>query len=264
MAEPLRRPDVRSAQTKPAGPGGTQAVDRAAELLVRIIESDRPIAFTALVAASGLPKSTTSRLLAALERHRLLQRDRDGAFRPGPVLATYASHTGAADLIALAQPVLERLGDKTGETVNLAVPGGGAVEQIAQVDSRYLLGATNWVGMRVPLHCSALGKIFLAYGAATLPAGRLERCTPQTITSRAALAENLDSARHAGFAIARDELEPGLIAVAAPVRDVNGAVVAALSVSGPTVRLTDDRVDEVAALLVIEAEALSSVLGHPT
>src|SRR5436309_15785622 len=104
------------------GQSGTQAVDRAAELLVHVIESDRPLAFTALAAASGLPKSTTSRLLAALERQGLLQRDRAGEFRPGPVLLRYASHTGTADLIALTQPTLERLGEKTGETVNLAVP----------------------------------------------------------------------------------------------------------------------------------------------
>ena len=243
---------------------GTQAVDRAAELLVQVIESARPLAFTALVEASGLPKSTTSRLLAALERHGLLQRDRDGAFRPGAVLARYASHTGATDLIALAQPVLERLGDKTGETVNLAVPSGGAVEQIAQVDSRYLLGATNWVGLRVPLHCSALGKVFLAFHAATLPGGRLERRTQHTITSRAALTDELGAVRRNGFAVARDELEPGLNALAVPVRDAGGSVVAALSVSGPSVRLTDDRVDEIAALLCTEAETLSSVLGHPT
>ena len=243
---------------------GTQAVDRAAELLVRVVESAEPLAFTALVDASGLPKSTTSRLLAALERHGLLQRDRDGAFRPGAVLARYASHTGAADLIALAQPVLERLGDKTGETINLAVPSGGAVEQIAQVDSRYLLGATNWVGLRVPLHCSALGKVFLAFGAATLPDGRLERRTQHTITSRAVLADDLDAVRHNGYAVARDELEPGLIAVAAPVRDAGGAVVAAVSISGPSIRLTEDRVDEITTLLRTEAETLSSVLGHPT
>jgi len=243
---------------------GTQAVDRAAELLVRVVESAEPLAFTALVDASGLPKSTTSRLLAALERHGLLQRDRDGAFRPGAVLARYASHTGAADLIALAQPVLERLGDKTGETINLAVPSGGAVEQIAQVDSRYLLGATNWVGLRVPLHCSALGKVFLAFGAATLPDGRLERRTQHTITSRAVLADELDAVRHNGYAVARDELEPGLIAVAAPVRDAGGAVVAAVSISGPSIRLTEDRVDEITTLLRTEAETLSSVLGHPT
>jgi DNA-binding IclR family transcriptional regulator len=244
------------------GQYGTQAVDRAAELLVRVVESDRPRAFTELVAASGLPKSTTSRLLAALERPGLLQRDRDGAFRPGPVLLRYASHTGTADLIAFAQPVLERLGDKTGETINLAVPGGGAVEQIAQVDSRYLLGATNWVGLRVPLHCSALGKVFLAYAAAALPAGRLERRTARTITSRVILDEELDRVRRDGFAVARDELEPGLTAVAAPVHDRGAAVIAALSVSGPSVRLTDERMDEVAALLVGEAGTLSSLLGH--
>jgi len=243
---------------------GTQAVDRAAELLVRVIESDRPRAFTALVAASGLPKSTTSRLLAALERQGLLQRDRDGAFRPGSVLMRYARHTGTGDLIALSQPVLERLGDKTGETVNLAVPSGGAVEQIAQVDGRYLLGVTNWVGLRVPLHCSALGKVFLAYGAAALPAGRLERSTARTITSRSVLEKELDGVRSNGFAVARDELEPGLIAVAAPVHDRGGAVVAALSVSGPSVRLTDDRIDEIATLLVAEAETLSSQLKSPT
>jgi DNA-binding IclR family transcriptional regulator len=245
------------------GQYGTQAVDRAAELLVHVIESDRPQAFTALVAASGLPKSTTSRLLAALERQGLLQRDRDGVFRPGPVLLRYASHTGTADLIALTHPALERLGEKTGETVNLAVPGGGAVEQIAQVDSSYLLGATNWVGLRVPLHCSALGKVFLAYGAATLPGGRLERRTSCTITSRTVLDEELNRVRRNGFAVARDELEPGLIAVAAPVYDDGRAVVAALSVSGPSVRLTDDRIDEVAALLVSEAEAVSSLLKTP-
>jgi DNA-binding IclR family transcriptional regulator len=246
-----------------AGQSGTQAVDRAAELLVRVVESDHPQAFTALVAATGLPKSTTSRLLAALERQGLLQRDREGAFRPGSVLLRYASHTGTGDLIALAHPALERLGEKTAETINLAVPRGGAVEQIAQVDSRYLLGATNWVGLRVPLHCSALGKVFLAYGAAVLPAGRLERRTAQTITSRADLDEELARVRLRGFAVACDELEPGLVAVAAPVQDRDGVVVAALSVSGPTVRLADDRIDEIGALLASEAETVSALLKTP-
>src|SRR5262245_23579626 len=102
-----------------AGQYGTQAVDRAAELLIRVIESDRQHRLTALSTPSGLPKSTTSRLLASLERQGLLQRDRYGAFRPGSVLLWYASHTGTGDLIALAQPTLERLGEKTAETVNL-------------------------------------------------------------------------------------------------------------------------------------------------
>ncbi|MBO3751305.1 IclR family transcriptional regulator [Streptosporangiaceae bacterium NEAU-GS5] len=243
---------------------GAQAVDRAARLLVRIVESGVPQHFTILQRESGLPKSTTSRLLSALERSGLVQRDRDGAFRPGPVLARYASHAGSADLIATARPFLERLGERTGETVNLAVVSGGAVDQIAQVDSRYLLGAMNWVGLRVPLHCSALGKAFLAYGTADLPRGALERRTPQTITDRRALRAQLAEIRRIGYAVAWEELEPGLIAVAAPVQGWDGAVVAALSVSGPTVRLSRDVVAEIGALLAAEAAVLSSLLSGNT
>jgi IclR family transcriptional regulator, acetate operon repressor len=85
--------------------------------------------------------------------------------------------------------VLTRLGEQTGETVNLGVPrDGGLVEQIAQVDSRYLTGGTNWVGLTVPLHCAALGKVLLGFGAADLPRGRLEARTARTITSHSALA----------------------------------------------------------------------------
>ncbi|GGS47361.1 IclR family transcriptional regulator [Planobispora rosea] len=244
-------------------PSGTQAIDRAAQLLVRVVEAGEPQPFTTLLTESGLPKSTASRLLSALERHGLLQRDRDGAFRPGPVLARYASRSGSADLAVTAQPYLERIGGKTGETVNLAVLSGGAVEQIAQVDSSYLLGATNWVGLRVPLHCSALGKVFLAHGAAELPGGPLERRTPRTLTDREELGRELAGIRRRGYGVAREELEPGLIAVAAAVRGGDGAVIAALSVSGPSVRLTPDRVTEIGELLTGEASALSEALGAP-
>src|SRR5262245_63233232 len=103
-----------------------------------------------------------------------------------------------AGLTEVAQRYLDQLGQVTGETVNLGVGRDGVVEQIAQVDSAYLIGATNWLGRAVPLHCSAIGKVLLAYGAAELPAGRLERRTDQTITSRAALAEELAAVREPG------------------------------------------------------------------
>jgi len=136
------------------------------------------------------------------------------------------------------------------------------VEQIAQVDSGYMIGATNWLGRAVPLHCSAAGKVLLAHGAAKLPPGRLERRTEQTITSRAALAEELAAVRERGYAVIDGELEPGLVAVAAPVRRDGGTVVAALSVSGPGNRLTPARVADVAVLCMARASALSEVLGH--
>jgi DNA-binding IclR family transcriptional regulator len=136
------------------------------------------------------------------------------------------------------------------------------VEQIAQVDSVYLIGAVNWLGRPVPLHCAALGKVLLAFGAAQLGPGRLERRTPATITSRAALERDLRAVRERGYGVTDGELEPGLVAVAAPVYRDGGAVVAALSVSGPASRLTSARLARVADQCMAEAVALSAVLGH--
>lgn len=246
-----------------ASPTGTQAVDRAARLLTEVVHAPDSVTFTELAAATGLAKSTTSRLLVALERGGLVRRDTDGRFRPGEVFVRYAWRGGAeAGLIEVARPFLDRLGDATGETVNLGVARDGLVEQIAQVDSTYLIGGTNWLGRPVPLHCAALGKVLLACGAAELPAGRLDRRTPRTITSRAVLEANLAEVRRRGYAITDSELEPGLVAVAAPVYRDGAVVVGALSVSAPATRLTHDRIADVAARCVAEASALSTVLGH--
>jgi IclR family acetate operon transcriptional repressor len=247
-------------------PNGTQAVERAAQLLIQVARHRDPVTFTELTETSGLAKSTASRLLTALERNGLVRRDPAGRFRPGEVFVSYACRGSAeADLVGVAQPFLDRLGEETGETVNLGVArAGGLVEQIAQVDSTYLIGGTNWVGMSVPLHCAALGKVLLAYGAAELPRGRLEQRTERTRTSRAAIAADLATVRERGYAVTDEELEPGLVAVAAPVLRDGGVVVAALSVSGPASRLTDRVIPDAGARCAGVAAALSAVLGHET
>jgi IclR family transcriptional regulator, acetate operon repressor len=137
------------------------------------------------------------------------------------------------------------------------------VEQIAQVDSRFMIGGTNWVGLAVPLHCSALGKVLLAYGAAELPPGRLRPRTPKTITSRADLHAELAQVRKRGYAVTDAELEPGLVAVAAPVFAGGPVAVAAISVSGPSARLTARKIPAVASKCVAAASGLSDVLGVP-
>jgi DNA-binding IclR family transcriptional regulator len=243
---------------------GTQAVDRAAQLLVEVARHRDPVSFTELIAASGLAKSTTSRLLTALERNGLVRRDVAGRFSPGEVFLSYAWRGGAeADLVTLAQPVLAQLGEQTSETINLGVPrDGGLVEQIAQVDSRYLIGGTNWVGLTVPLHCAALGKVLLAFGAAELPKGRLERRTDRTITSKNALAAEVAAVRERGYAVTIEELEPGLVAVAAPVFGDGEAAVGALSVSGPASRLTGVQLPAAAESCMAAARSLSMLLGH--
>lgn len=240
---------------------GAQAVDRAAALLTVIVESPGPCTFTVLVDRLGLAKSTTSRLLHALENAGLVQRDRSGSYRPGALFAVYAARRGAAgDLTELLQPALDALAETTGETINFAVPRGDAVVQVAQADGRYLLGATNWVGVEVPAHCSALGKVFYAEGMLRLPAGPLERRTERTVTDPADLARQLDEIRRRGYAVAWEELEVGLVAIAAPVRSGDGAALGAISVSGPTARLPRERLADVAGQLLAGARQASESL----
>src|ERR1700744_3201436 len=237
-------------------PNGTQAVDRAARLLSEVVHAADPVTFTELAEVTGLAKSTTSRLLLALERNGLVRRDDHGRFRPGEMFVSFAWRGGAeAGLVAVAQPFLDRLGKATGETINLGVVSGGLVEQIAQVDSTYLIGGTNWVGLSVPLHCSALGKVLLAYGAAELPPGPRARRTGKSIVSDAALRTDLATVRARGYAVTDEELEPGLIAVAAPVRGYDGAGVAAVSVSAPTTRMSRENVTTVAGYCAEETAA---------
>jgi DNA-binding IclR family transcriptional regulator len=246
-----------------SNPNGTQAVDRAARLLSEVVHASDPVTFTELTNVTGLAKSTASRLLLALERNHLVRRDGNGRFLPGEMFVSFAWRDGAgSSLVAVAQPFLDRLGKATNETINLGVAAGHRVEQIAQVNCTYMIGGTNWVGRPVPLHASGLGKVLLAYGAAKLPPGELVRCTEKTITSEAALRAELAAVRARGYAVTDEELEVGLIAFAAPVFRYDGAVVAALSVSAPTSRMTREGAAQAARRCAEEAAGLSGVLGY--
>jgi len=244
--------------------GGTQAVDRAAALLTHIVEANEAVTFAALSEASGLARSTTSRLLTALERTRLVERVGTGEYIGGPLFALYAArHDRNAELARLAMPMLETIGAETGETVHLAVAQGGRVAHIAQVDSTFLLGARDWTDVDVAPHCSALGKVLLAWKVLDLPDGTLEVVTDRTLRSRRALEQDLVRTRTLGFAVTYDELEIGLAGVAAPVHGPEDTVVAAVGISGPTARL-EDRVDHIGRLLKDQTEALSLLLRHGT
>jgi IclR family acetate operon transcriptional repressor len=249
-------------RTLEAAPTGSRSIERAADLLVRIVDADGPATVGGLAEATGLPKSTTSRLVSALERSGLVQRDERAAVRPGPVLVSYARRRPTDDLVALAGPALDRLAALSGETVNVGICTGGAAESLDQRDTRHYLGSTSWVGRAVPLHASVIGKVYLAWDAAVLPPGRLERLAPRTLVDRTALERDLRATRARGYATAVDELEPGLWAVAAPVFARGGEVIASLSITGPTVRLHDRLLDDLGPELRREADALSTLLGH--
>lgn len=241
-------------------PNGTQAIDRAALLVTTVVRADEPLSFVDLHEVCGLPKSTTSRLLAALERTELLERDGNGSYVAGPLFWLYATrHDPWEELVRLTRPTLEQIGASTRETVNLAVPRGDRVVQVAQVNSQYMLGTRDWTEVEVPAHCSALGKVLYAHGCLAAPLGPLEQPTVNTVHDVAALQRHLGQARRLGYATTIDELEIGLSGVAVPVRGGRGEVIAALGVSGPTARL-EDRIDDVGQLLNHRAEQLSRLL----
>ncbi len=241
---------------------GTQAIDRAARILVGLIESDDYVSLATIIERTGLSKSTAARLLRALERSGLAQRGPNGGFRPGRVLIEYARReTSVADLAELAAPFLERQRRETGETANIAIPLPGGVTRLAELESAHPLGAGNWPGVRIPLHASAMGKIFMAFGAAQPPFGRLARLAPNTITNVPDILVELERVRESGYATTWEELEEGLCSVAAPVRGSRGTVIAAMSVSAPTVRITREELEALAQPLMGAADELSARLG---
>lgn len=241
---------------------GVQTADRALQLLLAF-DADAPtLGVTELASRVGVHKSTASRLAATLAARGFLERaPGSDAFRLGPELGRLGLLALAGrDLVELARPAMERLASETGETVNLAVLDGEEVVNVAQVDGRHIVGVGSWTGRRTALHCTANGKVLLAFGGAPVPA-RLEAFTAQTITSAQALQHELAAVRGRGYATVASELEDGLHAAAAPVFDLAGSCRGALSVSGPAYRLPTEGLDAVAARCREAAAELGPLLG---
>lgn len=239
---------------------GTQAIDRAAQLLAIVVQADEPVSFTEIVDETGLARSTTSRLLAALEKNHLLERSVNGTYISGPLFALYAArHDPWSQVARLADPILQKIGAETGETVNLAVPRGDTVVQIAQVNATYMLGSRDWMRVTVPPHCSALGKVLYAFDCLAVPDGPLEQLTDRSLANAMQLRREIAAIRRHGYATTQQELEIGLDAVAAPVHGRDGNVIAAIGVSGPSPRL-GGQLDEIGELVKEHGDALSALL----
>jgi len=237
-----------------------RSVERALSIL-RSFEPARPrLAVGEMATALGVHASTASRLAATLARDGFLERGPGGdGFRLGPEMIRLGLlAAGGESLIEAARESMEELARETGETVVLSVPSGRKAVDVAQVDTRYLVGATSWVGRRLPLHATSDGKVLLAFGAAELEEEEaLERVTPWTITGRAELEQELGEARANGWAPAVEECEPGLNGVAAPIL-ATGRCIAALSVSGPAYRLPAEALPELGRRCREAAAAISS------
>jgi len=246
--------------------GPVQSVDRAVTIL-EILARDGEAGVTEVARELGVHKSTASRLLAALDRRELVSQDTArGRFRLGVGLVRLAGAAGRSlDVVQESRPVCRALARQEGETVNLAILSGRDALYLDQVAGPAALSPHNWAGQRIPLHATSDGKVLLAY----LSQAELARCltpplrrfTDRTITTLDELSPVLAEVRQRGFATAVDELEAGLTAIAAPVRNEEGRVVASISASGPSFRIPADRIGQVAESVRRAAAKVSRRLG---
>ena len=226
----------------------SQTAERVLALLKTFDDSRMELGVADLARALDVHKSTASRLAAALERTGFLTRV-GKRYRLGVEIIRLGSLAlRSFDLVATMQPAMEKLSQRTGETVNLAVADGADVLNVAEVPSTYILSSSGgWIGRRTRPHAVANGKVLLAYGVLRPPAV-LERYTPRTVTSLDTLAAELAGVRANGYATAVAKLEEGLVAVAAPVFDPAGTCIAALSITGPEYRMLPGTLDELGRL----------------
>jgi DNA-binding IclR family transcriptional regulator len=213
----------------------TSSVEKAVEVLFHLHREATPQGVSAVGRALGLPKSSAHRLLASLCRRGLVERDGAGCYRPG--IALLALGLGALErepVVVAARPVLEADARALDETVFLVGARAGRLVVLDKAEGTGFLRAAPRVGSSVPVHATAVGKLFLAFHpqAVRAPRGALECFTPRTLRTRRELEEEVAAARERGYAENREEWIPGLSVVAAPIlctRGMRGAVAVALA-----------------------------------
>jgi IclR family KDG regulon transcriptional repressor len=216
-----------------------------------------------------LAKATAYRFLSTLQALGYVRRDEQD--RWAMTLKLFNTGSRALDhlnLHAVARPVAEALSEHLGETVHMGVLEGDAAVYVLKIESRHTIRMFSRVGRRIPLHCTAIGKVLLAYArpeeqAAALRSMRLVAHTPRTLTARVAVEAELDKVRRQGFAFDDEEHESGIRCIGAPVFGHTGEVLAALSASWPTFRFPADGLGRATEAVRDAAARISTILGHP-
>lgn len=247
--------------------GGTGTLGKAMAVLETVALAERPMRFTDVLAVSGQPRGTLHRQLSHLVQEGLLELRPDHAYVPGLRLLKLASASWARnEFRAVAAPFLEALHRQTGETVHLGVLRGREIIYLDKVESRQAVRMNSQIGNASPAYCTGVGKAALAALDAEaldalLSGLEFRRFTPQTITSRAALLDELARIRLSGIAFDREEHEPGIRCVAAPVFDAGRALVAGVSVTGPAYRVGEVQLDDWAPRVRHAAGAIMAELS---
>jgi len=247
---------------------GVQSVDRAISVL-EYLAREGESGVSEVAAALEVHKSTAFRLLGALEARGYVEQAKErGKYSLGFGVVRLASAvSGQLDVTRQAGPVCDRLATEIGETMNVAVLEEHYAVHVSQRFGPSAVTTHNWVGQLTPLHATASGKVLLAHLSPERRTQLLRRSalvpyTPHTPTSLAALEKELSRCLERGYAVVREEYEIGLNAIAVPIRDANGSVIASVSASGPAYRFDDARMEDVTPSLIAGAAEISYRLGY--
>jgi DNA-binding IclR family transcriptional regulator len=250
-----------------ATPSQVQSVDRAISVL-ELLARNGETGITEIACELGVNMSTASRLLSVLESRGLVEQlGERGKYAIGfGIVRLAGAATGRMDLAKLGRASCLTLAEELGETVNIAIADDGVAINISQARGSAAITTQNWTGQRTPLHATSSGKILLAYMAETerkrVLKRKLEQYTPRTTVEPDELMTELERVLEDGFAACYEELELGMHAVAVPIHGPGGDVVAAMSASGPSYRLSKQRVKQIVRPMTKAADDLSAQLGY--
>ena len=241
-----------------------RAVERAMQIRSAFDGEHTDRGVSEIAQATGLHKATTHRIMMTLLNGGFLERTHNGErYRLGiRVVELGLGALRGLDLRRAAFPYMQQLVERFNETCDLGIFDRGWVLYVEVVHSEHSLTIAARVGRRLPAYCTASGRVFLALlppeVVEPILSGPLTACTAKTITSPDRLREELEATRQRGYALDDEEFEEGIRAVSAPIRNIDGNVIAALSVPGPTNRLTAERIPEIAQALEEAADAVSA------
>ncbi|GAB7389102.1 IclR family transcriptional regulator [Bacillaceae bacterium] len=246
-----------------------KSVDRAMQLLKLVAQKKEGCGVTELSNQMDINKSSVYRILSTLVKHGLIEQDPvSGKYRLSfGILELASSLLESLDLRTQAYPYLLELEKATNEVIHLVVLDQGEVVYIEKLEGNETLRMHSKVGRRAPVHCTGVGKAILAYLPAHEVDGILEkhgmaRHTERTITDKGVLLQELRKIRQRGYALDEEENELGIQCVAAPIFDHRGQVIAAISVSGPTVRMSDERKRVLIQLVKDTGAKISRRMGY--
>jgi IclR family acetate operon transcriptional repressor len=247
-------------------PSQLQTALRGVRLLEMFVEEQRDLTLAEICSRLAIPKSTGARFLNTFMSAGYLERVGIGVYRLGPSIELLSRPPAIEQHVSqVATPYLQSLVDQFGESTHLGVRRGRAMVTAGFLEGTHTIRMASHVGARRPIHCSSMGKALLAFSDPSVIDlvlyGPLEQLTSNTVTDPDALRRELAAIREQGYAVDNEEVEIGLRCVGAPVFDYSGTAIAGISISGPTLRVASERVDEIGQIVRETAYQLSRSLG---